>query len=448
MEVKMKYHKIIIFQIAGLLLLTGCSQKNEIDETETTFSSVAKKQTAQKVLPDGLEIVRDSSLFQPVTQNQAYNYETDDRYAIENNYGVTETEDAYYFLEQYDTSTLYIWDKASKQISPLCSKPDCTHSIGSSNCNANVKEAWQLYYYEGNLYTIAVEDSENENGQNGEKIILRKISLDGSVKEDICTIAQCYITEDNNYSDNTFTVRGIVHRGYLYYLYNFGTGDGAVDVDYYNNNSNILYRIKLDGSEEPECIHVLKECGNSSSLSMKGIGSYIYFVDTQWDSQGILYRLNTESMQLEEMGIGKINSYAYAVLEDKIIYKENMLDTVLYSYTPETGEKTVFADMTGRKENYKFGSFEYDGTYFYLYFVSEENNNVWTRVVLDKQGKEVGEFCFYEEGEEAEDWIKAYAGMGDLFLCSTGYDAMEKVFYYLEKEQIANGNAKFTEGSR
>lgn len=444
----MRHYKIAFGLIVtfGIFLLAACSQKNNIDQEESSLSSVAGGKAVQVELPEGLEIIRDSAKFQTVTEHQNYNFDTDNQYGIPNNYAVAESEDAWYFIEQ--NAMLYIWDKESKEYAPLCSKPDCKHLTGSSGCDAFIGDAWELYYYDKNLYTIVRQTDTNENNQHGEKLVLKKISLDGTVKEDVCTIAQCYVSEGSEYDDDTFTIMGIVHRGYLYYTYNFGTGGGNLDVDYYNNGSNILYRIKLDGSEESQCILALKECGAPETMCMKGVGSYLYFIDSQWDFYGILYRLNTESMQLEQMDVGKIYTGTYAVLGDKIIYKEEWNDTVLYSYIPETGEKSVFADLSGEKEDLVCGELMFDGNCFYVYFISEENYNYWTVDVLDTQGNKTGQFSFYEQEEDAKEGVKIYAGMGDLFLCSTGYEDVRRNLYYLDKTKILDGTAEFVEGNK
>lgn len=75
---------------------------------------------------------------------------------------------------------------------------------------------------------------------------------------------------------------------------------------YHNNGSNCLYRVSLEGSAEEECILPLDFETSISAMYMTAEGSCIYFVMADENAFGKLYRYNTESDVVEEMGIGEI----------------------------------------------------------------------------------------------------------------------------------------------
>lgn len=275
----------------------------------------------------------------------------------------------------------------------------------------------------------------------GEEIVLQKISLDGTEREDICTIAKCY-KKDGDLADNTFTVWGVVHRGYLYYVYNFGTGGGVLEDTYYNNNSNILFRIKIDGSGEPECIMPLSLGGNISFMRFQGAGSYLYVFVPSNAAGGTLYRMNTESGQVEDLGLSNLENEMFVVVAGKVIYKKEWNSTILYDYDPDSGEEEIFADLTGRKDDI-CGALGYDGQYLYVYYISENSDLNWTRVVLDEAGNYVTEFRLYNPEDVPEDFTMSYLGGTDYFLCYA-----DSTWYYLDKSLLASGEAKLMEGKQ
>ena len=425
--------KLTVILFIGLYCMSACSNHTETIIDSPTVSIADNEDTTVKI-PDGFEIISDRNLFQEVHENQEYNFKTDHQFYIPNNYETAESEDAYYFLDYF---MLYTWDKTSKEYRPLCGKPDCQHKADEGECNALVGRAEGLHYYEGSLYTVVAESEESS-----ESITLQRISADGTEKKNICKIATCYIDKEKAYDDNVFTVRGIIHRGYLYYTYNFGTGSGLIDTAYYNNNSNILYRIKLDGTEEAECIMPLKKGGNTAQLHFKAAGSYIYFVDSDWQAQGKLYRINTESKIIEEMGIGEIPAFDYQVADGTIVYKKEYDDNQFLIYNPETGEESVFTEME-EISGYECWDMEYDGKYFFVYYVRKDNDLNWIRVVIDKNGNKVTQFSLYDSEDTPEYFTKAYNGFSDYFLCSIGLE--NETFYYLDKSLLEKGEANLIE---
>ena len=65
----------------------------------------------------------------------------------------TAAEDGYYFITP-DMTYLMYFDYATKEVVPVCGKPDCAHD--NSTCNANMmKQSYvvsNIYYHEGYLY--------------------------------------------------------------------------------------------------------------------------------------------------------------------------------------------------------------------------------------------------------------------------------------------------------
>ena len=124
--------------------------------------------------------------------------------------------------------------------------------------------------------------------------MLKKFTLDGSERENIGSlVVGGPIISTNNSGNSIFW---IIHRGYIYYTYSASASIGSEDT-YYLNNSNYIFRMSLEGKEEPECIMKLPYI---SHCSLKGIGSYVYI--TTWDMNYLsrnLYRYNTETGKLE-----------------------------------------------------------------------------------------------------------------------------------------------------
>lgn len=290
---------------------------------------------------------------------------------------------------------------------------------------------------------------ESDNEENGgelsrENLELYRMSLDGSERTKVCTVATALVRDDM--IDNIYSVRcAAVHRGYLYYIYTYGIGYGTnpSEDNYYANNSNTLYRISLDGKGERECICTIEYGGHASAMKPKFQGSYMYFIkpDITRDGTGYgnLYRLNTESMKLELMDIGEIS--CFIVNGDEIIYITSEKGKY-YSYNTKTWEKKVFFDPAP-KEALTYGYMLYDGRYYY-FTLFNSGSLEYRSEVYNEQLEKVGEYDRSPFEIENTDKIYAYYQPGN-----SDYDFMiaydGSVLYYLDKSLLESGTAEFME---
>ena len=157
-----------------------------------------------------------------------------------NKFPIAPGEGGYYFTMG---DFLFFMDGESKEIAPVCSKPDCRHENES-----DASLAWQcnaytgtfsfkfLQLYEENLYCLSAAN-QNEEGklQISESSSLLKVSPDGTTHEILCPMPL-----------NLEFIA--IHRGYLYYAYMA------------NETTCTLARKKMDAlDEEAEIVFTLSD---------------------------------------------------------------------------------------------------------------------------------------------------------------------------------------------
>lgn len=444
----MSMKKIILSFFIVIFLFSACTNKSETQNYQSenqTSVSIAEK--GLDIEPDeGLEIVKNIADFTEVKENQEYNFETDNQ-NISQNYtceDCLETRESYYF---YRNGRLYVFDKAKKTYSLLCNKPDCSHF--GETCNAFFPyDCEGMEYYKGNIYMLIRESSEldekdNNDGLWQETLELYRMSLDGTERTRICTAATVIAQKD--VIDNDFSVWYIkVHRGYLYYIYNYGTGGGN-ERSFYANNSNTLYRIPLDGKGQKECICTIEHGGLASAVDLFFQGSYMYFIKADFVHEGTgygnLYRLNTESMKLEYMDIGEIS--CFIVNGDEIVYI-TLENGKYYSYNTKTWEKKVFFEPEPRGD-LTYGYMLYDSNYYYFNLFNMESLE-YICEVYNEQLEKVGEYdrTTFEVKNNDNELVYAYYQPGN-----SDYDFMitydGSILYYLDKSLIGTGTEKFVQ---
>lgn len=433
----MRKHISLISFISALymavILCTACAgAANEKEENIQETKSVAEALDEKGEVPDGKEIVSDYTEFEAPKEDQSYHFETDFQFYMTPTFGSAKTDQGYCFS---DGVFLKLFDPDTGVYDYMCGKPECSHE--DHTCSAYVPNFLEVEYYRGYLYMaceyIFVEPEE----ENVMKYDIMKVSPDGSTKDKILEVAR--VVEEREYDKErpAAYITYIQHRGYLYYAYNIGSGDD--EGSFYNNGSNCLYRVPLEEKGETECILPLDFKTNMAMLHMTAEGSYMYFVMADLNGFGKLYRYNTESDVVEEMGIGEIAEETYTVLNGKIIYKKNYYDKILYSYNPMDNTEEVFSDMTELDVGDSWNIMR-DSNYVSVYYTNTDTKEAYV-LFLDYEGKYVGKAVVsqeYVEGSYTGDFL---GGDEYLMYCPSGTGK----FMYLRKADVADGTAYLKE---
>ena len=421
---------LIFVCMAGLMIiLPGCEKTQEIKEQneETQTKSVAENiEEVFAHAPEGKEIITDYKKFKAPQEDQSYHFDTDYQYYVSSTYGSAKIEDCYYI---YDNGLIKVLDENTHIEHLLCTKPDCSHTDYQS-CSALIPNDSGIAYYKGNLYSIGNSQC-LENGEEGIiKYSLIKTSSSGSTKDkekDILKVAMA----DMNVSANGYTmgVNYMQHRGYMYYTY--VAGNVVSDKEFYMNGSNCLYRIPLEGEGEPECILPLEKGTNSWVMSTTAEGSYIYFVMTDSQMFGELYRYNTESDVVEKMNIGRIAAECYAVINGKILYKKTFDSKQLYLYDPMTDTEEMFVDMTGMAEGDSW-DIHRDNNRIYVYYTDTKAKEAFF-IVLNMEGDYVQKMVLSNQFEEGSHLSWNFFAAGESNVICHIFGAEE--YLYFEKQE-------------
>lgn len=421
--------------MAGILC-AGCtgSSGGKADSVQETTKSVVESLEEAGEVPQGKRILTDVTEFKAPRQEQSYQFETDYQFYMTPTFGSAKTEQGYCFS---DSAFLYLFDPETGIYDYLCGKPECTHQ--DNTCNAYAPNFLEVEYYNGYLYMACESILVEPEDENVTKYDVIKVALDGSTKDKVAEVAKVIKNKDTDELKAPY-ITYIQHRGYLYYIYNIGTGND--ESSFYNNGSNCLYRVPLEGSREEECILPLDYKTNISIMHMTAEGSYVYFVMSDTNGFGKLYRYNTESDVVEEMGIGEIAAETYTVLNGRIIYKKKYDDKILYSYHPMDGTETVFSDMTGLDDGDSWDVMR-DNSYVYVYYTNKDSGEAYF-LFLDSEGNYVGKAVVSQEYEEG-----SYAGDvlgGDEYMMYRPIKTGK--FMYLKKADIADGTVYLKEAEQ
>lgn len=331
----MKRLIMVSLMLIMITLLAGCVGE---EKEEKKLESIADNGIETVKKPEGVKIVTDVTEYKKVTDDQKYNIESDDSLTVRSEYGIAESEEAYYFIERY---CLHFYEKETGEYRIACNKPDCMHSNERKQCNAyiNTNGYNAIRYYEGFIYYVE---------QEGNDFNLYKKSVESGTTEKVLNIES---VEQKATSDSNMQICWVIHRGYIYYVGQFGAG--ITEDSYYLNDSNCLTRIKLDGASKPEILMALPAEGmmvNPYFTNIQASGSYVYFMspyynETYADLVSSVYRYNTEANQIEVLDVGEVSWINYMVSGDKIYYKRPDCGDKLYVYDADTNTSTEFLSM-------------------------------------------------------------------------------------------------------
>ena len=319
--------------IVGTMAGCGNTEQASGNAEQKPKTSIAEAGISAVELPEEKQIVKIEEFSVPDEYKSKHIYKKDTDYnsAVLNMNGVTYNEDTVYFI---NNGYIFFYSKDSRKGDILCSKPDCTHL--TDECNA-LLNCTGLQYYNDSIYTVAA----NMN--------LIKISNDGTTKDNLGQLLTVGDDEKKQSTEFGMAISWIIHRGYIYYVYQYNNG---MDEDgYYLNNSNCIYRKPIDSDGEAECILVTPYAENNLLKDFNAYGIYVYFstVDNKGNYQ--IYRYNTENDTVENLENLDIGLTACAETDKGIYYiKEENAEKSIWFYDYSGRAKKKCFDVTNETQ--------------------------------------------------------------------------------------------------
>lgn len=418
----MKIKKILIFILSGIIvILSSCSQEEEHETKSIADEGLEIKETLK-----GCDVVSDLDGLPEAKENQEYNYETDYNPSwIVCNGGADA--DKYIYMNR-DVDLIYYYSKTSKELELLCGKPECDHN--TEGCNAYINSTMGIQYYNGFLYVVSAE----------EKFMLKKLTLDGSERENIGSL---FVGGDLiEYDNSGNSIFWIIHKGYIYYTYSASASIISEDT-YYLNNSNYLFRMSLEGDKKPECI---MKFPYTSYWHLKGIGSYVYI--TTWDKNSVgrnLYRYNLETENLEWLeSLG--DNIKDCTEKDGLIYymqtNEENSEFKLMSYSTDIKQINEITSI-----NAIAWSIFHDNDFLYLMYGINGSQDITRFYVMDWNYNIIANVEL-EESNGYRSWLGTDEKC--IYIRRQRTDETERgessyVIEYIEKEDLADGEYSIQE---
>ncbi len=327
----MKRIKVISLLLILIILFVGCEKKEE----EKKLVSIADNGIETSKKPEGVNVITDVKDFVKANDDQQYNIETDASLTVRSEYGIAESEEAYYFVE---LDKLYFYEKETGKYRIACNKPDCAHTTSNEKCNADIhtNNYNTIQYYEGFIYYVVKEANEFN---------LYKKSVEEGITEKVFNIQS---VEQKAQTNSNMQICWVIHRGYIYYVGQFGSG--ITEDTYYLNNSNCFSRIKLEGDSKPEILMPLPAEAmlvNPYLTKIQASGSYVYYLSPYYNEKArdlvsSIYRYNAEANHIEVIDIGEVSMLNCMVSGENVYYKKLDLSNKLYAYNVNTNESTEF----------------------------------------------------------------------------------------------------------
>lgn len=369
---KQQKNKLLMGMLIFIMVctITGCDNSNSgpdntaLDNTQTEADNTQTETDNTQL--DGSENGNENITNTICIDTGKYNAETDAQSFFSWGY-IAQSKQGYYF--NYGNVLLF-YDFKSKQVVPVCNKPNCTHdSITSPDCNAVFSDYYMSYdirsgirYYEGYLYMTACD----EDGYD----CLYRISLDGSTREKYMRLYRSGKTETTTETIEGTSTQGYrraphfwIHRGYVYYINNM-------------EKNPAIRRMKM-GSEKEELVY--KTQGERAALyRMKAYGDYLVFQTGNFEEDMIeidagLCAYNTKTGEIGTIVSGVYNEYH--IYGDSVYYATA---TEIRRYDMKTKED--IAVIEGNDGYYSFGI---DEEYVYTY------NDKSTLKVYTHDGEEI-----------------------------------------------------------
>ena len=272
---------------------------------------------------------------------------------------ITKSDDGYYYIGD-DEIIIYI-DKNTKKATPLCSKPNCTHT-DMDTCDAYINmienQLSAIQYNNGYLYAVCGEYDQSYIKYN---TYLMRMNTDGSQRENITGYFDFYPLE------------WFIHRGY-----------------FYCSTDSAIFRIPLDSPKsEPEVLFETEcyiESTYRSVQKLYAYENYLYFYACEKNDNdegpGTSYNcINLDTLEIK--ALPKIN-------DNLLSYHFFLDDTLIASYYDEEADENIFlkCDFEGNvkeeffiKDHSDILTYSTDGKYIYA------DNGVG--VIIDKSEQQI-----------------------------------------------------------
>lgn len=349
----------------------------------------------------------DSYVFGQDYQYMFYNFDTYNFDLIEGEWG--------YYLVHNDF--IYIIDKQTMKIAPLCNKPNCLHDKETDSnkllqCNAYLNPGdtfitFQLQYYNGSIYYLnTIMNMENANMQYE----LYKLSADGSTRDKVLTLTSGTI--------KAWSIR----RGVFYYsTEEYDKKSECIDTTDQTIITKIAtYEIELGRTQEDENLiyRTDKKVEAWSNPFLIAYGNHLYIKDfgndllkmDTFDSSKAetspfylkMIQYNIKTKETTEISVSDDSN-----VDDICLFKDKLIFDSWYHLQPDNYNGPYFiSELDGKNASglpintRSLESFYSDGQYLYLdnFRLADITNGELCIdkeqkiIVYDKEYKEVDSF--------------------------------------------------------
>ena len=380
-----------------------------------TFILKSKQQAGIKILNGNISLSSDTGDYQSCWATDSHNF--------------ARAENGYYFMADNGKSLMY-FDMDTKNVIPVCAKPDCRHD--DYECNSYLGNGEYLlfgvYYYRGYIYML------KNNMGNAELV---QISSDGATRREI---ADVFPTDGGNSLDVVFND----NKAYIYdHCGNF------LDANSNKESEVSIQEVDLKSGTVKKAYSIIDT--NVSFNHAKNYGNKLFF----------LMRKSREKIGTDEKSASRIMEtkglYAYDYYSGIV---ETVMEGNICDYSIDEANGTIYYFESG-KGLYKCNinndtnsillykaekdcmqcTMSYDGRYIYL------NNTDWA--ASSTGGKGMSCRIFDTDGILINRIDNPWNGYGEIYfgddkyMFSTfaDYDESGKptgtMFWYLPKEDVA-----------
>lgn len=349
---------------------------------------------------------------------------------------IASSSNGYYFL---NSNYIYYMDHKGNKPVILDSRPDngCLNEKGDSNCNAYVPlrvdtQSILLQFYKGYLYTIEYQD--NGWGKPGTHYLVRR-DPDGSNRKVLRTFSNALVKE------------AAIHRNYIFY--------SVMDNDKESNLTYEILQLPLnDLSQKPKVLYKKENEDLGRSIAkMIPYGSQIYLTEMTEERYRVRrYDLNKASVstiwERSDGGFASIQA-----IQDKKVYFS-------YYYPRPDGDPSELFD----KRSLKFYSSNLDGSEIQetdlpsasilpnLYLDNRFTyvRPMWAQVTRVKDTV-IDEMNMYKDGKLMHTvdmsmfpLAQSLTAGDERYMFIQFEKDNQSYIYYLDKNEIESGTAKFT----